>query len=242
MHWLKIHHGFSTDPKLGMIAHQLTIPRAIVNAIVIDLLEHASKQQQRGCITGYDEESAAFSLGVDLVTLRNVTQALCNKRFVTSEAIANWSHYQSAIDRTGAERQARHRQRLKDKVTPVTVSNALRNTEEKRGEEIRVEKKEKKSKGVPLEDLSPQMFAAYYVQHRLACNLELELEKFNQYCLSGKGKYVDHRAAFCGWLLRTKGKEYANTTIIPKSKFDLAVEATERARARREQREQEQAG
>lgn len=134
MHWFKIHHGFSTDKKLGLISHQIGVPRAIINAIVIDMLEYASNCPDRGSIVGYDNEVAAYNLGIlheQIVTVRN---ALLLRSFVTEDKISKWEQYQS-IDRTNAERQARYRNNKKQKlIDSVTVRNALRNTEERRGD------------------------------------------------------------------------------------------------------------
>jgi hypothetical protein len=144
VHWFKTHHGFSTDTKFGLIAHQLSLPRAIVNAIAIDLLEHASKNDERGYIGNYDLEGAAFNLGVDSNALRNVTNALRNRGFVTDDRITHWEQYQDRSDPTNAERQKRHRDKRKQELaalsaSSVTDSNALRNTEEIRRDKIREE-------------------------------------------------------------------------------------------------------
>jgi hypothetical protein len=105
MHWLKIHHGFSSDPKFGMIAHQLSLPRALINAIILDLLEFASKSIPRGCISGYDPEVSAYNLGIDSNALRNVTDALRNSGFVTDNEVTHWEQYQGRYDQTNADRQ-----------------------------------------------------------------------------------------------------------------------------------------
>lgn len=155
MHWFKTHHGFSTDTKFGLIAHQLSLPRAIVNAIVIDLLEHASRNDERGYIGNYDYEEAAYNLGVDSNALRNVTDSLRNRAFVTGDRITNWAEYQYRDDPTNAQRQKRHRDKKKQELDvirniesakniPVTDSNALCNTDKIREEEIRKEDPTKK--------------------------------------------------------------------------------------------------
>lgn len=148
MQWFKIRHGFTTDPKWGIIAHQISIPRAIVLAVVVDLLEYASKSPVRGSVSGYDEEEGAYNLGVDRNALRNVIDALRNRGFVTDGQITNWEEYQGVSDPTNAERQRRHRDKKRQESqeldSHVTPSNALRNTDKiredkKREEEIREE-------------------------------------------------------------------------------------------------------
>lgn len=50
---------------------------------------------------------------------------------------------------------------------------------------------------------------AYRVEHRINCDVLLELEKFTQYCLSGKGNYTNYTAAFRNWLLKRREDTYA---------------------------------
>lgn len=146
MHWFKIHHGYSSDAKLALVAHKMQESRATINGIFIELLEYASKQEERGSLVGYNIEAGALAMGVSdkfmsdvIVTLRNVT-------LVTPEKVVNWDKYQSGADSTAAERQRRHRekkkQQLEEIVTPVTVTSPLRNTEKSREEKKRKEKKE----------------------------------------------------------------------------------------------------
>jgi hypothetical protein len=142
MHWFKIHHGFSTDSKIGLIAHNLGIPRAIVSAVMLDIFEYASAQKDRGSISGYDTESSAFNLGVEHETLVTVCNALRNRGVISDCLVVNWDKYQD-IDRTAAERQRRFRERQKSSPPDnVTRDVTLRNTEEKRGDKKRIDKKE----------------------------------------------------------------------------------------------------
>jgi hypothetical protein len=142
MHWFKIHHGFSTDSKIGLIAHNLGIPRAIVSAVMLDIFEYASAQKDRGSIDGYDTESSAFNLGIEHETLVTVCNALRNRGVISDCLVVNWDKYQD-IDRTAAERQRRFRERQKSSPPDnVTRDVTLRNTEENRGDKKRIDKKE----------------------------------------------------------------------------------------------------
>lgn len=51
-------------------------------------------------------------------------------------------------------------------------------------------------------------FTAYAQQHGIKCDILLELERFTQYCLCGKGRYTNHKAAFRNWLLKRKESKY----------------------------------
>lgn len=147
MQWFKIHHGFSSSPKFGLIAAQLQIPKAHIIAIALELLDHASRHDRRGTVMDIDHEEIAFSLGLEVVTVSNALLALRNRGFCNADEIINWEHYQGRVDSTNAERQSRYRANKKQSVTEdesiVTVRNALCNTDK-----IRVDKNKEREEEV----------------------------------------------------------------------------------------------
>ena len=142
MHWFKIHHGFSSDSKLALVAHKLGESRATINGIFIDILEYASKQEDRGSIVGYNVEAAALAMGVSDEFMHDVIVTLRNVTIVTHEKVVNWDKYQGSSDSTNAERQRRYREKKKQELSnDVTHSNVtcnvtspLRNTDKNREE------------------------------------------------------------------------------------------------------------
>jgi hypothetical protein len=160
MLWFKIHHGFNSDPKFGFIANSLKISRAVLNAIILDILEYASKHDERGSIEGYDEESSAYNLGISAKVISNALQSLRYKGFVTDNKITHWEMYQSPVDKTNAERQARFRelkkQRLAEEQNAVTERNALYNTDKIR------EDKKVKEKNTKKENIHPEVFLKFW--------------------------------------------------------------------------------
>jgi len=151
MRWFKIHHGFNTDTKLGLIAHNLQISRSRVNGIFLDALEFASKNTPRGSLRGYDFEAASLCLGEPENVLRDISNALRNRGIVTDDSLTHWEVYQQPVDYTNAERQKKFRSNKKQDVDVkveasngiVTDSNALRNTDKTREEKIRKEGEER---------------------------------------------------------------------------------------------------
>lgn len=129
MAWFKVKHGFSSNPKMGRIARDLSVPRAIINAIAIDLIEYMSRHH--GVLEGYDYADAAFNLGIEEVTVRDASLAL---HTVTS----NFELHQASNDPTHAARQARYRDKQKQKVAPV-VTEVTRHATVSDAEESRVE-------------------------------------------------------------------------------------------------------
>lgn len=191
MHWFKIHHGYSSDAKLALAAHKLQAPRATINGIFLELLEYASKQEERGSLVGYNIEVGALAMGVTDEFMNNVIVTLRNVTLVTSEKVVNWDRYQGGADATAAERQRRHRekkkQQLEETVTPVTVTSPLRNVEKSR-----VDKKEKGTRfaldAIPLEwrefckserpDLNPDSIFAGFADYWVASPKGVKLDWF----------------------------------------------------------------
>lgn len=197
MHWFKIHHGFSSNPKLGFIAHKLQIPRAIVNAIFIDILEYASRRPDRGSGEGYDTETAAYNLGLDSVTVSNAVTLLL-------PLLESWEEYQSPKDRTNAVRQRRFRNKQKQgDGTPVTDRNALRNTDKSR-----LEKKERGSR-FTLTQL-PDEWKEFCLAERKDLNPENLFQGFRDYwvAVSGsKGVKLDWFATWRNWCRAQKSQQ-----------------------------------
>jgi hypothetical protein len=160
MRWFKIHHGFNTDVRLGLIAHNLQISRSRVNGIFVDALEYASKNKPRGSLSGYDFEAASLCLGEPEDILKAFSNALRNRGMLFGDLLTEWDLYQQPEDYTNAERQRKHRNKKKQSVDVkveasngvVTDSNALCNTDKTREEKIREEGEERNN---PLPILKP---------------------------------------------------------------------------------------
>jgi hypothetical protein len=118
-------------------------------------------------------------------------------------------------------RQKRFRDKQKQLVkVSVTDSNALRNTEEKRGEEIRVDK-EKKGARVGLDDLAVYHIADWLAEKRkggayINHDPQMVLDGFRDYCQANGKKYVDYIAAYrnaFGWeRFAPKQSQYSKST------------------------------
>ena len=192
MHWFKIHHGFSSNPKLGLIAHKLNSPRALINSIFIDMLEYASRNTQRGTLEGYDEETASFNLGINHEALRNAVTLL-------RPLLSSWDEYQQPIDRTNAERQKRYRDKQKQEHNEsVTYSNALRNTDK-----IRIDKKERGSR-FALTQL-PEDWKEFCRTERPDLNPSTLFAGFADYWIAQpKGVKLDWFATWRNWVRNQK--------------------------------------
>lgn len=210
MHWFKIHHGYSSDAKLALAAHKLQTPRATINGIFVELLEYASKQEERGSLVGYNIEAGALAMGVSDEFMRNVIVTLRNVTLVTDEKVVNWDRYQGGGDRTAAERQRRHRDKKKQDVEEMSrdsnVTSPLRNVDKSREDKSREDKSRINREDreilvkMPFKDF-PQNWQIWTLK-----NTTLSHERmtdtwldFHEYWTIGRGKNTKRADWFRSW-------------------------------------------
>lgn len=117
MNWFKTHHGFISDPKFGLAAKDAQETRAVVIAIAIALLNHASENEQRGSIVGFKADECGYLLDIESSRVTHVTNALRHRKFISETNVMQWERYQER-DVTAAARAKRYRDRLKNKENP----------------------------------------------------------------------------------------------------------------------------
>lgn len=83
------------------------------------LMDHASQQDERGSIEGFDTEIVAVFFQIEQTAVQAVMQALQDKGCLNGKRIANWDEYQP--DEGSAERMRRHRT-VTPPSQPVTVT------------------------------------------------------------------------------------------------------------------------
>lgn len=161
MEWFRWYHGAISDPKWALVARRSKQTVGVVVAVWAALLEHASQNDERGSIEGFDCESIdahfGFSDGATEAVCnamkRNVTQ--CNTATVTNcytienSKIVGWNKRQPKREDDSSARVRAHRekekhvksQQVSENVTQcnagVTQCNAR--TEQNRAEQSREE-------------------------------------------------------------------------------------------------------
>lgn len=143
MAWFRWHHGTVADPKLRVIAKRADAPLSAVVAVWVSLLEHASQNEPRGSISGFDLESVAENLDLPESSVVAIQEAM-RGRLHDGERLTGWETRQPAREDDSAERVAKHRAFKRD----VTQCNAVKRDvtlEERRVEEIRQEQEEEGS-------------------------------------------------------------------------------------------------
>lgn len=141
MDWFRSWHGAPTDNKWRVIAKKAGVLPGVVSAIVWALFDHASQQEDRGSIAGFDYETYSEFSGFDVTQCHAVSQALCDKGLIHNQKFISWEKRQiKKEDKTASERK--RNQRLRDKSRSVTPDVTLGHgrEEKNRVEEIRVEK------------------------------------------------------------------------------------------------------
>lgn len=114
MDWLRLWHDMPTDPKWRVIARKSgrTIPEVI--AVYTHMMVAASRAEERGTLSSWDDEDVAAALDMDddaVTAIRNAMQG----KVLDGETLRGWSKRQPKREREdGAERVRRHRERQKN--------------------------------------------------------------------------------------------------------------------------------
>lgn len=150
MEWFRWYHGAISDPKWPLIARRSGQSIGIVVSIWASLLEHASQEQSRGSIEGFNPEAIDALYGYEDETTVTVCNAMRNAGIINAENfICSWEKRQPKRERDddSSERVRRFREKQKanknndlahrnDSETGsnanVTPSNAQNRTEQNR--------------------------------------------------------------------------------------------------------------
>lgn len=114
MQWFRSKHGAPTHPKWLGVARKSGQPVAVVVAVVWALLDHASRQEDRGSVDGFDADEIAAYLNMDEADIEAVIAALYEKRWLLDGVIASWEEHQPLGEAaTSTERVRAYRARQK---------------------------------------------------------------------------------------------------------------------------------
>lgn len=151
MDWFRWYHGACSDPKWPIVARKAEVNVGVVVSVWAALLEHASQNEERGDVSGFDCETFNALYGYEDGVCEAVLAAMIEKGMICDGRIYAWSKRQpKREDDTAAERKRRQRSREQsekyedDTAAERNVTDMSRNvtTEKNREEERREEKKE----------------------------------------------------------------------------------------------------
>lgn len=109
--WFRSWHGAPTDNKWLVIARKAGVAPGIVSAIVWALFDHASQQDDRGCVRDFDIETYAAFSGFDEEHVRAVISALRDKGVISDYRLSNWEKRQPKREDNSTERVRSMRER-----------------------------------------------------------------------------------------------------------------------------------
>lgn len=212
-HWFRWHHGTVTDPKWRVIAARASasMSRNVTPCHVVSvwaaMLECASQAQARGTLEGWCDEDIAAALGIEEEEVAAIRVAMQGK-VLDGDAMTAWNRRQPRReDVSASERKRAQRAKSAD----VTESDKDVSHDESRnvtqcharGEERRVEKKEKKhvrsrapSKTSLPADFSISDRVRSWAAEKGHGHLDQHLESFRNKALAKGYTYADWDMAF----------------------------------------------
>lgn len=136
MDWFRSHHGAPMDPKWLTVADQAKTNAAVVAAVWWALLDHASQNEDRGSIRGFDSVTADRFFGIKTGTTLSVIAALRERQRLDGDRIVNWDKRQPRREDDSKDRVRAHRERKRNPPPPpenapsrtVTHGNAASRT------------------------------------------------------------------------------------------------------------------
>lgn len=149
MKWFRSYHRAPFDPKWLTVALRAKCRVAEVVCVWWALMDHASQQEDRGSIEGFDAEEAAAFFQIDQTAIEAVMVALQDKGCTNGKRIVNWESYQP--DETSTKRVKEHRERSRN--GDETVCN---------GEETKCNEISSISKSPSESELAQKLFDEWY--------------------------------------------------------------------------------
>lgn len=123
--WYCRPNGTSCNPAWLLIAKRAGCVAAMVSAVYDAVCEHANRQRPRGSVAEFDAASYAEFSGIDEDVIERILFELEQRRLIVDGRLRDAAILfpEKKVDRTNAERQARHK--AKRRGEKVTTSNAV---------------------------------------------------------------------------------------------------------------------
>lgn len=209
------------DPKFIWLAQKAKTNVASVIAVWAALLEHASQEDERGCVGGFDPESYDCALGLEDGTCFRVMEAMETKGLLSGGRVANWESRQPKNDDNSTDRVRAYRQRQRNE-TVCNGHETVGNTDKSRLEERREEKKEEGAKAPRASRRAPTDFEPdrlYALREVPDMDVEREVQKFRD--CQFKRAHSDWSATWRNWIATCRdGGKYARKGGRPTTRFE----------------------
>lgn len=120
--WWRSWHGAPMDHKWPVIAAKAGVKVGIVSAVAWAVMDYASQHQERGTVTGFDEEAYAIYSGFPESEVHAVIVAMSEKGFIEDGHLRNWMKRQPKREGDSSERVTRFRE-MKHNVTQCNADD-----------------------------------------------------------------------------------------------------------------------
>ena len=111
MDWFRAHHGITSDTKWAVIARKSGQCIGTVVSVWIAILDHASQNEDRGSLYGFDAETIDALYGYDDGVTASIITALETKGVIFGNRIVNWEKRQPEREDNSSERVRRFREK-----------------------------------------------------------------------------------------------------------------------------------
>lgn len=133
--WFRSWHGAPSDPKWRTVARKAGVRPGDVVAVVWELLDRASRSDDRGSIEGFSAEIIADTMGYDPDEVARIVDALREIGALEGDRFSTWDRYQpKREDPTSTERVRAFRaqgnavQHTETSTAPLKQNGTQRNT------------------------------------------------------------------------------------------------------------------
>jgi hypothetical protein len=109
MDWFRSWHGAPTDTKFLVIARRANVAPGMVSAVYWALLDHASQNNPRGCVDGFDTEAYAAWAGWEESDVIAIVAAFVVKETIKDGKITSWEKRQPKREDDSGPRVKRYR-------------------------------------------------------------------------------------------------------------------------------------
>ncbi len=139
MDWWRAHHGISNDSKLCVIALKSKSRKCEVGWVWVIVLDYASQNENRGFITGLDDEQISVMADIPVEQVSAIIEQFKQRGLIQQDGmVTTWLKRQPLRERSDDSSTERVR-RFRDKQRSETPCNATKHPDKIRLDEIREE-------------------------------------------------------------------------------------------------------
>lgn len=121
--WVRLWDDMATDPKWRVVAKRSGRPLSEVIAVFVFMMINAGVSEDRGVLTGWDDEDVAAALDLDGSTVASIRESMQGKT-LDGDHLTGWEKRQPRREDPSADRVKAFRERQAEKKRDETICNA----------------------------------------------------------------------------------------------------------------------